>query len=695
MTFLPPPPRRAPLLLTVLALAPLVGCQSPGPAPDHSAPSARSAPPLPARTEIQAAVDAVYPALVRIYVVFEEGNDGRMQKRRATGSGAIITDDGYIVTNHHVAGRGTRLVCCLANREEVSAVLIGTDPLSDIAVLKIDPAARRDPRPPLPFARFGNSDGLKVGDVVFAMGSPAGLSQSVTEGIVANTAMISPGGGGGFVLDGEAVGELVRWIGHDAVIYPGNSGGPLVNLRGQIIGINEVGIGSLGGAIPSNLAQTVARELIARGRVSRSWIGLEVQPLLKQMTNTAGILVATVLADSPAQAAGLRAGDIITAVGTTPVAESRAGEDVPVFNRLLLTAPVGAEVSLRGLHDGQEQTWRVTTVEREPREAPESELKSWGLTVRDLSRVAALERQRTNQQGVLVHSIRPGGPVSEAKPPLREGDIITRVAGQAVTNVSSLQSFTREFTRGESAPQPVLVGFERDAQEFVTVARIGPEPQDDKPARPAKAWLGAQTQVLTSELAAALGQAGKKGVRVTQVAPGSPAEKAGLQTGDLLLKLDGQVIAASTPSDQELFDNLIRAYKINGTAELEGVRDGQPLKLTANLARRPQATAELPEFKDDRFEFTVRDLSQGERTDDKLGDELQGVRVSAVQPAGWAALAGLLAGDVLLTIDNQPVADVAAVRERLTRLRESKPARVTFFVRRRAYTTFVEVEPTW
>ena len=255
--------------------------------------------------DLQRAVDAVYPALVRIHVVFEEGREGRMEKLRASGSGAIISDDGYIITNHHVAGRATRLMCRLSNREEVEAELVGTDVLSDLAILKLDLSSRRDPKAKLPVAKFGDSDKLKIGDVVLAMGSPAGLSQSVTKGIVANTAMVMPNNLGSFVLDGERVGELVRWIGHDAVIYPGNSGGPLVNLQGEIVGVNEVGLGSLGGAIPSNLAQAVAKELIAKGTVSRSWLGAEVQPLLKQMTNGKGVLVSGVLSESPAERAGI------------------------------------------------------------------------------------------------------------------------------------------------------------------------------------------------------------------------------------------------------------------------------------------------------------------------------------------------------------------------------------------------------
>src|ERR1022692_3962336 len=155
------------------------------------------------------------------------------------GSGAIISQDGYLITNHHVAGHAARIVCTLWNREEVEAELIGTDPLTDIAVLKLKPESPRQFVP----ARFGDSARLRVGDAVLAMGSPMALSQSVTLGIISNVEMIMPrmfGNQGRFQLDGEDVGSLIRWIAHDAAIYPGNSSGPLVNLRGEIVGINEI-----------------------------------------------------------------------------------------------------------------------------------------------------------------------------------------------------------------------------------------------------------------------------------------------------------------------------------------------------------------------------------------------------------------------------------------------------------------------
>ncbi len=644
---------------------------------------------------IQRAVDAVYPSLVRIHVVTEEGQDGRMQKMRATGSGTIISDDGYIITNHHVTGRATRIVCRLSSREEVDAVLIGTDPLTDIAIIKLDLSTRRDPKAKLPVAKFGNSDGLKVGDAVLAMGSPAGLSQSVTRGIVANTAMISPGNAGGFMLDGERVGELVRWIGHDAVIFPGNSGGPLVNLQGEIVGINEVGIGSLGGAIPSTLAQSVAKQLIAQGRVARSWIGLEVQPLLKQQSGVGGVLVAAILPDSPAQAAGIKPGDLITEFGGQGVPESRAPEDIPIFNRMVVARPIGSKVALKGLRAGKPTEWSLTTSDREPNLARETELKGWGLTIRDFTRVSALERYRSDKKGVMVDSIRPGGPCAESKPALRPEDIITKVADQEVVNVEGLKRFTQEFTKDSLEPKPLLITFERETQEFVTVARVGPEVTEDKPERPAKAWLGVLTQVLTRELAEMIDLEGKKGVRVTQVLPASPAEKAGIKVGDVLLKLDGQVIPASTPSDQELLDNLIRQYKVGGEAEFEGVRGGKPLKITAKLGKQPKPNSDLKEYKDDRFEFNARELSLADRVESRMAEAESGVRIGTVQNAGWAALAGLDHGDILISVDGQSTATIEELKKILNRVRETKPRRVVFFIKRGIRTQFIELEPQW
>src|SRR5664280_220094 len=261
------------------------------------------------RSQIDSAIARVKPALVRIRVVSTEYGEGREMKMQEVGSGAIITKDGYIITNHHVAGHAKRMFCTLWNREEIEAELVGTDPLTDISIIRLKPDKPREFEP----AAFGDSSAMRVGDSVLAMGSPMALSQSVTLGIISNTELVMPrfwGAYGQFRLDGENVGGLVRWIGHDAAIYGGNSGGPLVNLRGEIIGINEISFG-LGGAIPGNLAKSAAAELMAAGRIRRSWLGVDVQPLFKHSQKEHGVLISGVLDHSPAGDAGIEAGDLL------------------------------------------------------------------------------------------------------------------------------------------------------------------------------------------------------------------------------------------------------------------------------------------------------------------------------------------------------------------------------------------------
>jgi serine protease Do len=642
---------------------------------------------------IEAAVQAVYPALVRIHVVAEEGGGGRMQKGRASGSGTIISPEGYILTNHHVAGRATRITVRLADRQELRATLVGTDPLADLAVLKIDKKDLRDPTAPLPVAKFGDSSLLEVGDVVLAMGSPAGISQSVTQGIVANTEMIAPGGA--MRLDGEVVGELVRWIGHDAVIFPGNSGGPLVNLQGEIIGVNEIGIGSLGGAIPSNLARKVADELIARGSVERSWIGLIAQPLLKSMDAKAGILVGGVISGSPADVAGLQAGDIVSRSNGTDIAASRAPEDIPVFNRILLESAVGSEILLEGTRDGKSMKWKVTSAKREPAEPREKELLSWGITARSLTALNAKELLRDDNKAVLVQSLRPGGASATSKPSISSGDLILSVNNRPTPDLEELIRVSNEITEGKTEPTPVLVTYERDGQSLLTVVKIGPEADPDRPGLVKKAWVGIDTQVISSDLAEALEIPGSKGVRVTLVHPGTSAEKAGLKTGDLLLKLDGTVIPTSRPEEADVFAALIRQYKIGTEVSLSVRRGAEDMVVKVALDARPEGTSELTSFDCETLEFNTRDLGQSDRVSEKLPEDFKGVLITAVTPAGWAALGGLSAGDILISVDGKTVDSIDTLKPILADLEKNLRSPVVLFVRRGITTRFIELEPSW
>ncbi len=651
-----------------------------------------SSPPESLKAQMDTAIAAVYPSLVRIEVVREQGSGGRMRKARVTGSGTIVSEEGHVLTNHHVAGKGTRFLCRLSTREELEATLVGTDILSDLAILKLDLESRKDDTP-LPIAKLGDSSTVEVGDNVLAMGSPAGLSQSVTLGIVSNTEMIPPGSMR-FTLDGEDVGQLVRWIGHDAIIFGGNSGGPLVNLKGEIIGVNEVGIGSLGGAIPSDIAKHVMHELIHYGKVRRSWVGILSQPMLKALPDQRGILVGSVIDDSPASRAGLLPGDIITRFNGEEV-EARSPEDIPPFNAMIFDLPIGGELTLEGLRDEEAMTWKLTTEAREPNVDQPKELKNWGITARDFTRISALANKRPNKKGVHVHSVLPGGPAKEARPEIKPGDVILKIGGEEIENTAALKAQTAALLGEETEPQPVLVHFDRRGSELMTVVKVGPDPSSAKPKQSRKAWLGIDTQVLSPDLAEALDLKGKKGVRVTRVHEGTTAAKAGLQVGDVLLKLDGMVINARRPEDADVFDSLIRQYDVDLEVELDLVRGGEKQTLTAALETRPVSSSELEDYEDIDFEFTVRELSFRDEIERRVEKGDQGVLISKVENSGWAQLAGLAPGDVIKRVEDNEISSVAQFREVIAGIKEKKPRQVVLFIQRGIHTMFKEVAPKW
>jgi len=637
-------------------------------------------------------VNSVYHSIVRIEVVSEIGSNGRMLKTGSTGSGVIIDSSGLVVTNHHVAGKATRLHCRLHDGEELSASLIGADALTDLAVIQLNLHERPANASSLRVATFGNSDLVRVGDPCFAMGSPAGLSQSVTRGIISNLALITRRGST-FRLDGENIGELVRWLGHDAVIYPGNSGGPLVNSAGEIIGINEVAIASLGGAIPANLAKKIARELSETGSVKRSWSGLELQPALHNQDQ--GVLVAGVIENSPADEAGMRPGDRITRVNQTEVNAS-IEEDLPPIHQLLSSFPPQKSFLINGSRGEDAKTWAVTPIPREPAYHPEMELKSWGITVRNLSLPSSLEARRSDQKGALVHTVAPGGPSFNAKPKLLGGDIITEVQGIPISSADDLIAFSRKLIREQNDSLPALVRFERDLASILTVIQIGPEPIDKRPVEAWKAWLGVGTQVITPDLSEALGLGDStRGVRLTQVFANTPAQRAGLLAGDLILKIDGQIIQARQPEDIEVFGNMIKQYRTDATVRFSGLRDGAPLEINATLDRRPTPASELDSYEEEFMEFTVRELSFADRAYHRMTEEQTGLLVENVELAGWASLAGMMQGDILLSVNEHPVDNTRDFENQIEELAKEKIPSVLFHLKRGIHTLFIEIEPDW
>ncbi|MBW7865180.1 MAG: PDZ domain-containing protein [Candidatus Hydrogenedens sp.] len=655
-----------------------------------------SAQSLPSESElgatIKSAVEKVKPALVRIHVVDTYYREGREFKSESSGSGVVIREDGHIITNHHVAGHAKHLKCAFANKEEIEAELVGTDPLTDIAVIKLKGVGGRS----FPVVAFGDSDRMRMGDHVLAMGSPLALSQSVTLGIISNNEMTMPewmGPFGGPSQDGEDVGALVRWIGHDAEIFGGNSGGPLVNLQGEVIGINEIKMG-LGGAIPGNLAREVAESLMAGGRVRRAWLGLELQPRLKSGGRDSGGLVGGVIAGAPAAAAGFLPGDHLLSLAGNPV-DLKFTVQLPDFNRMVAALPIGEPVEAVVERAGQTLNLTVTPAEREAYEPKQYEQTQWGITVRDLSFMKAREMKRDNADGVLVTSVRPGGPAGDAKPPIADNDVLVSVAGRPVNSVRELVAVTEELTGGQKTPVPVLAAFERKTERLVTVVRVGVRDLTDPGLEARKAWLPAETQVITKEIAEALGAPGMTGFRVTYVYRDSTAEKAGLKAGDLILAVDDQPLTATSPEDNKELETLIRQNSIGASVELGLNRDGQPLKLSVELARSPKAAREMKRHRDDIFEFTVRDITLYDIAAERWQESQQGVLVEQVRPGGWAALGKLLPGDLLLEINGAPVAEVDAARKTLGDLGEQQPAAVVFKIMRGVRTLYIELEPRW
>ena len=383
--------------------------------PSHAADAERAA--------LDRAVQRVFPALVRITVIMEEPGAGRLEKHTGAASGAIISEDGYIITNHHVAGKARHLLCRMA--------------------------------------------------------------------------------------DGESV-------------------------------------GSLGGAIPANLARSVAEQIIQKGCVERSWTGLEPQPMLRGSGVDKGVLVAGVVAESPAAEAGLRAGDIVTEFDGVAV-NGRLQEDLPVFNALVMSTPVGKPVKVKALRDGQEQSFQLK--------------------------------------------------------------------------------------------------------------------QD--------------------------------GARVAFVFPGGAAEQAGIRAGDILTRFDGETVRCRQESDLSHFLATVRRHQTGNEVECGLLRDGQLLKLALKLQNDDPDEEDLKRFQDKELEFNLRDLTEKERVLQRIPAGVKGPRVTEVQGSGWASLAHVAVGDLLLSIYGSPTPDVAAAERLLKAAAEKKPRRLVFHLRRGVHTLFAEVEPTW
>lgn len=656
--------------------------------------------PLVADEALPPGVSKTLPALVKLDVVLETPQGGRLMKQAGTGSGVIIDAEGHVVTNHHVAGRAIKVKARLHSGEEIAAELIGTDPLTDVAVVKLDLASRADDAPPIEAAEFGDSDAVRVGHVVYAMGSPAAVTQSVTRGIVANTQMILPERYwfAKLKLEGEDVGRLVKWIGHDAVIFGGNSGGPLVNEDGKIIGINEVGLGSLGGAIPGNLARQIAAELIENGWVNRSWLGLELQAV--PANEAKGALVSTVYPGGPAASAEFQAGDILTEINGEKIAASSPEELVDV-NQIVVSLPVGEAIEATVLRGDMTVKLSVNPLALQDARGKDREVKSWGMVARDFTNRYALEKGREDAVGVFLQSTRPGRFAADGDPPLQTGDVILSIDGQHLSNTEALETISDGLLADldPGAKRKVLVGFERNGQQMVSVVEIGSDRPDEPRRSVRKAWIPIETQVLTRELAEGLGIESAGGVRVTQVyANPEEGDQQLLKVGDIIKEIDGAAINATRNRDGGVFSAMVKSRPVDAPLKLTVLRgenaENIEVELTPEL--EPLPTEELPSYADEILEFEARDLDRRELAGrSKAAAEPVGVKVVVVESSGWAALGKLALEDLILKVDGEPIENTATLREILKQAREDQAETLQFFVRRNAVTHFLKIEPLW
>ena len=376
----------------------------------------------------------------------ERDNQPRLRPR-SLGSGFIIEADGYILTNNHVVEGAEQIMVRLSNREEYEAELIGTDPRSDLALLKV--AADKK----LPALDIGDSDKLEVGEWVLAIGSPFGFDYSVTAGIVSAK---------GRSLSNPQTGNYVPFIQTDVAINPGNSGGPLFNLKGEVVGINSQIYSNSGGfmgvsfAIPIEMAMDVVKQLKQNGRVSRGWLGVEILDVSRDLALSYGLdrpqgaLVARVMEDSPAAAAGIQEEDIIVEFNGQDI--QRSGELPHYVGR----APVGEKSRFTVIRGGKKKQLSVIVGELPEqagmpgRTAPNPEQNKIGLSYRDLSEQT--KEQLGIDSGVEVTGV--NGLAAEAG--LRPRDIILRMQTKAVANAQALNEIIDNIEPGSIVPILVM-----------------------------------------------------------------------------------------------------------------------------------------------------------------------------------------------------------------------------------------------
>jgi len=357
-------------------------------------------------------------------------------KQRSLGSGFIIDTDGYIVTNNHVIDGADEITVKLANEKEYKAKVIGRDANTDLALIKIDAKG-------LSALKMGDSDALEVGSWVVAIGSPFGLEQTVTAGIVSAKGRIIGSG------------PYDDFIQTDASINPGNSGGPLLNLKGEVIGINTAIVAQgqgIGFAIPINMAEDVVAQLKTGKGVTRGWLGVGIQSLTPELKDyykledTSGVLVSQVFEGDPADKAGIKVGDIILKVEGKKISSSRQ------LSRMIAGLAVGQKAEIVLMRDGKQITKTVKLAKREDEKliakADQEKSSDLGIKVTELTRETASRLGiEKSEKGVLVTEVEPGGKGDQAG--LRTADVIKEINRKRVDSLKEYKKLMDKIDKGD------------------------------------------------------------------------------------------------------------------------------------------------------------------------------------------------------------------------------------------------------
>jgi serine protease Do len=377
-------------------------------------------------------------------------------KQSGMGSGVIVDKNGYILTNNHVIKDADEIKVKLSDKREFKGKIVGTDPKTDIAVVKIEAGN-------LPALAIGDSDKLRVGETAIAIGNPFGLNQTVTSGIISATGRANVG-----------IADYEDFIQTDAPINPGNSGGALVNVRGELIGINTAifstsgGYQGIGFAIPSNMAKAVMETLIKKGKIIRGWLGVSIQPVTAEIAkqfglkNELGALVGDVVEDSPADKAGIKRGDVIIEY------DGKAINEPSALRTIVANTMPGKEVSLNIIREGKHMTFKVTIAELTAdlaRQSGDFDNILKGVHVQDLSPDTKNSLGLPNRiKGVVVTDIEQGSP---AEGILVKGDVIMEINKKQITSAKEYSAIASKISKQDA----VLLLVNRDGGSLYITLR--------------------------------------------------------------------------------------------------------------------------------------------------------------------------------------------------------------------------------